>query len=1354
MNHSKNHSKTARDRSDTKPLFIASTFSKLHAWLLGMTLAFALLAGCGGGGGGGGVVGNTVPEGGGDGITLNSITFPAKTDLTGGSTNPPLSAPLAQQVVFTFSGIPEMPQKIVIDQPKAFTGLQIYAVLESDFSGPESVVDFDQSVIPARGIFERFDNVVVFTPYFPTEPIGFLRNAPREAVPGLLPDLEYIVFAPVGGTGGVIRNLAGILPSVGNPVRFTTVVGSLTNLFFQNHPAVPPTVVDSYPRHGDVNVPINTYDSAIAGFPDQKEFFVAFDEPLNFAASNVEGADLDGDELAEDNLLFLITEPLSYAALDSGTTLAQGIYTVDRRSGDAALVGETRLAVSPFTPVGLRSVVFDSQGRMFGCDGATLYRVEYEDLLNPLVCRLFLPRDLGGRSNVRGLCLAPNGSVYVADGDTGSLFVLDVETGTLFDLVELGTGYGEVFDLAVRHDGTLYALAVRDPGTPGAWTTLLRIDLDDEPSTSTVLFSGSEEYISVAMVGFDRLSLYAPQTLRVDHFDLALGQISSTDGFDLNGGLDAGSALDMQNTVAELGTWVDLVENTYTGSRVSLRPSGILPMGARVELLRRRGLANISLGSVAHHEGQDPAEADLIASFTTFDPGSSPVADLFLEDFLEAEWRGDPLAENPSLPAANWPVQDTDGESPEYNHLLATFGLGGGGGLGDFKPIGIFPTVILDTDYQVLPLPDGSTPDIKKTVVVRGGAFNFRDIVIPDGVTVIGVGSNPLILSATGSIEVGGVIDVSGKDGINDVTFDSAFTPVPGGLGGPGGGRGGDGHPTRPQNFRQLTDLRSPKAGETGWGPSNLKRVGGRGGESGADGTNVKYRGSAGDATSRGAGGGGGSFFADGRWGYHGLGRYFADPEHPDRYLLRESWEFDDGFSHPDPSPLGEHRYTTTDPIGGIPGETPFTDADATNDFIGPEGEMPYIQGGQGGGGGGSRLDSMNPTTVGLAAGFFPALDRSAYDAKGGGGGGGGGGLGLYALGEIVINGTGSILARGGFGGGGEVIGHSNFGGGAGGGSGGAVIIDSATRIYIQQGGVIDVSGGWPGEGKETKYVTVRALSDNPCIALGSSKHKPSFCSWSVGDGGGGGHGIVQLQVSDPAVNLRIDDPGSIFAEVCEVDWTGPKCTGNDAITNPHCGCPKTPPNPSDPNCAYKYWHYKINYDSLNMPSIPVTTDCLVPTEKTPSTLGPVSYALSKWIDLGQTVHRAAIGGSPAPAFLGFEGIDPATGLVITENGGYIPQPELNDIKVGAPDWNNGTPDFIPDQNEVVVMFQGAEPVTPGSKVPDPESKTNWTADIHSLSGSQFIRFRIRLDTAKAPFVLKPDSPKPQVEFLRIRMQY
>jgi hypothetical protein len=169
-----------------------------------------------------------------------------------------------------------------------------------------------------------------------------------------------------------------------------------------------------------------------------------------------------------------------------------------------------------------------------------------------------------------------------------------------------------------------------------------------------------------------------------------------------------------------------------------------------------------------------------------------------------------------------------------------------------------------------------------------------------------------------------------------------------------------------------------------------------------------------------------------------------------------------------------------------------------------------------------------------------------------------------------------------------------------------------------------------------------------------------------------------------------------------------------------------------------------------------LTSECLVDPENTFSTINAISYAESKWIDMGRLVDRPSIGGIKTPVFSPF--VAPVQEVddwaVIDAPNGYIPnggETDFNDIEVFAPDV--GLPHYIPDTNEVAIQFQGTDAKVPGSKVPDTSLATEWTPDPTELHGKQFIRYRIRMNVAKGVEV-DPSNYKPQVNFVRLRFKY
>jgi hypothetical protein len=619
--------------------------------------------------------------------------------------------------------------------------------------------------------------------------------------------------------------------------------------------------------------------------------------------------------------------------------------------------------------------------------------------------------------------------------------------------------------------------------------------------------------------------------------------------------------------------------------------------------------------------------------------------------------------------------------------------------------------------------------------VIKGGVYNFQKIIIPGDVSIYARGSNPLTFTATEDVLIAGIIDISGHDGVSEIAFDSGIIPLPGGLGGPAAGRGGMGHPAYPTNFTSVALLQSPPKGEDGFGHMNLYYTGGRGGETGAS-EGVPWQGTEPHKKSRGAGGGGGSNLLRGNRGMVGKGTYSPGP---------------DG-----------NKVVSDPPLGGGPGDEVFTDENPDNNFYGEQGEIAGLRGGQGGGGAGTRWDSLNPD---CKSATLPGWPDCMWDSKGGGGGGGGGALAIHTLGNITITKTGRILAQGGLGGVGEQLGAGNFGGGGGGGGGGAVILHAGQKIILEEdsnpnalGAVIDVSGGRFGDCKEL----VSMVSNGPGDPCPIDDDPPlQYCSLSVADGGQGGFGIVQLMVDDPENDLS--PPPWEIQKACEEnrirvgatvyipDWNNLSKVNKpfydrvfhtyetDPSAYPKIYAFWSPPDPPPPE-----------EDLLVMNDPP-----LADPYKTAATLTPVSYGLSKWIDLGAAVSRPPVSTNPwipAPAFLGFQGTDPATGVVLTENG-YVKdhsKPGYNDIEVDAPDL--GLSDYIAEDNEVTVEFQGAGAKAPGLSQPG-DDKTDWTGDITALSGYQFIRFRVKLNVSKSNN-LTVGSTRPQVNKIRIRVQY
>jgi hypothetical protein len=595
---------------------------------------------------------------------------------------------------------------------------------------------------------------------------------------------------------------------------------------------------------------------------------------------------------------------------------------------------------------------------------------------------------------------------------------------------------------------------------------------------------------------------------------------------------------------------------------------------------------------------------------------------VFFEDFINDVFEnGQPLS---TSPLAEW--AEPVASAATSGGLRASVGVSETAHLGDFLPqaksnfdsgkayiqssaskgdpspeftLANYKVVLLNTDAQVFPLPDGSTNGLTDPVTILGGSFTFRDFIIPVGVRVVVVGSNPLRITATGNIEIHGVLDLDGTNGFSDDTFDSGFLAVPGGDGGPGGGRGGDGHPTRfdPQGTAAIDQYVTPETGEQGFGPVLtssgaiiFKSIGGRGGLCALgynpSGTGVPKVDAANNREEhRSPGGGGGSFYSLGDQAHEGSGTYIVQSE--SSWFPFSKCPTDDkvhdalygngekicaGVPNSFPLQCVYMLGTPEDPVrklpGGLPGDPVFTDGDPSNDFIGPGGELAVVIGGQGGGGGGSRVDSMRHKFWSInnkgacdPAGppYYPklqfgiSLPPTLYDAKGGAGGGGGGSALIQSYGDIVLSKFGHITARGGHGGGGEVVRNANFGAGGGGGSGGAVILQAAGDILLQadqthrragytdqsgdNGASIAVSGGF---GRDARSDPNNQIN---FIAM-TFDHTRS-------DGGQGGMGLIQLQAGGSAGVPQIEEGAYAFAKRRTILKQG-KWTGDLSDQQPH----------------------------------------------------------------------------------------------------------------------------------------------------------------------------------------------------------
>ena len=168
-----------------------------------------------------------------------------------------------------------------------------------------------------------------------------------------------------------------------------------------------------------------------------------------------------------------------------------------------------------------------------------------------------------------------------------------------------------------------------------------------------------------------------------------------------------------------------------------------------------------------------------------------------------------------------------------------------------------------------------------------------------------------------------------------------------------------------------------------------------------------------------------------------------------------------------------------------------------------------------------------------------------------------------------------------------------------------------------------------------------------------------------------------------------------------------------------------------------------------------------------PAEFTSVSAAQSKWFDLGRAIDRNGNNGKPEYQFRGLS-TDPGTlGQVITDADGFVANPTTTDIRVDFlgvlqnPDvpgvYEPGLEpraNYIPPNATVIVQFQGAEAIAEGSKEVDPNSLTAWDSDISFADGMQFVRYRVIFNITADASELRPDTPRPTVQSVRIQAEF
>ncbi len=696
-------------------------------------------------------------------------------------------------------------------------------------------------------------------------------------------------------------------------------------------------------------------------------------------------------------------------------------------------------------------------------------------------------------------------------------------------------------------------------GLGSTLSSATRLEIGDDPDDTVYFERDADQRVVLSEPGFEApLNLYSERASRIALL-ISFDQPVSPSADNLEGRL----RLEFRDA---LGTWhpidtrVTLVSNcTEMGASVRLEPKGVLPRSSMVRAVILPGFRDLVGESVLQPQRDFASVPTRSVAFTSLRP-ADVLGDGFDESF---EFGGDsPLSFQDTSALLDSPVADW-GEG----RLSAAFSFEGTGGpSGDFDWV-VHTGELFFFDTIRTSIIGGRDGVPTSSVNAVNGVVDVRNFIIEAGAEVRVQGPNPMRIRATGDVVIRGRLDLSGFPAQSVATLNTGNQRETGAQGAAGGGKGGDAN--------ENTTGPTPRGGK-GQGPFRQGHLGGQGGEMGFSNIHSK--------NARRPGGGGGGRFSKDWIGTSTLANFSLTAE---------------AGTHGNPSSTGAESGQRP-AAGGQPGQGPFLDANADNDFFGVRpivlngeltglvrGELPSLWAGYGGGGGGN------------AGKLFPnSYWTFRSDEKGGGGGGGGGGLHIQALGRIVFGRAGQILANGGYGATGENSGYfDHIAGTGGGGSGGHVILESAAVVDFTDGGAAEdaslrdviLAAGPPRRSGPVQYIDSCRQSSLCC---------PSGCA-SNSNGGAGGPGLIQIHVPGPLEQPGATAPADILvpaAALLAADVL-------DQVTSPP---------------AY----------------------VMIPT------YGKRSKARSEWISIGGADQQPD-GSEGLVRFL-FDGIDPTTGRILT----------------------------------------------------------------------------------------------------------
>jgi len=266
------------------------------------------------------------------------------------------------------------------------------------------------------------------------------------------------------------------------------------------------------------------------------------------------------------------------------------------------------------------------------------------------------------------------------------------------------------------------------------------------------------------------------------------------------------------------GEWLVLDNCDLDGATLRFEPSGILPPGRALRLqmsplfVDLSGESNTTTRTYLDAFGQP--DDFVLPTLNEFYGDSTPWAttityDQFSEDFetpLDIDLNADLPLPQVDLPRGSAQASfDYPGliDVPDADDFFVAAGT----------------VITVNTDGDLI-LNDSNGRPFDLT----DGVLNVNDLTIEAGGILRAEGSNPMVLYATGTVDIQGTLDASGDHAMSPVALNQPQIPELGASGQAGGGDGGT---------ASLTTGAATLRGETGFGAFGVPSGGGQGGEGG-----------------------------------------------------------------------------------------------------------------------------------------------------------------------------------------------------------------------------------------------------------------------------------------------------------------------------------------------------------------------------------------------------------------------------------------------------------------------------------------------------------------------------------------